>query len=30
MSQINGALEVDLNTLNQVRFEKTGAQLLKP
>jgi hypothetical protein len=30
MSQINGALEVDLNTLNQVRFKKTVAQLLKP
>jgi hypothetical protein len=30
MSQINGALEVDLKTLNQVKFEKTGAQPLKP
>jgi hypothetical protein len=30
VSQTNGALEVDLNTLNQVRYEKSGAQLLKP
>jgi hypothetical protein len=29
MSRINGALGVDLNALNQVRFEKTGAELAK-
>jgi hypothetical protein len=30
MSQINSALEVDLNNLNQVRFKKAGVEPLKP